>query len=955
MPGACYISVSQGGRWIACLELSVGKGGGGCRKETEGMGCILSKTAAKAGTDGRDKGHAGLRNVSRASASSLLQGNPAHGGRRSISRTQKLDGNGDGDDDDFQSTGNLEKLKSDALNASKNNSDEDISQSEVSSRTESDPESESRHKRRSRFLSTSIVKNQARQRHDSSNSRSKHGKKSKPHVHHANEENDTFDSFSTVRGDDEVRTSPSNSDNFWGKGRKSSIFSVKGNGDFRFPRNSPHVSQDDEDDDCCARIMARKMPTTTRSQTFKLRKEWIDGEQRDTSYQEEAGSDKNLKIAQVLDNLNAQDGLLSRDQVRAVLNRVMGGVDALLFDKIFALFDVNGSEQVDRKDFVVALAFLSQQGSARNAVDLAFRLFDTDANGGLSRSEFNTMITAIMSNRLKHALDTPYGREAFRTHMETEWSLESIQFWEIVTKLCTLYGKDHEEGHIQDKKDKEAEEDGPAESTVPSTRYSDACKRKNLVCLDGRCCGIPVSMAKHVFDQYISENAPDQINIAGITQQEIKDHLKRATEKGEPTVPVQVFRQAAEEIMQLMEMDNFERFRRRLQKETERIRHGEVPNIDYAETAWTKLGLEHDALMTPVQFRVWAKENPSYFYFLEDIRKALHPFFAKPCSLMEHCENDIGTGEIQSGIVAQDYEDLHDDAPRLGSSASSVKEPLSEGYPLVEARTRRLSEQTLCTDRTETASQASEALGNSESNSLQEMPALESQTSERSNASSRRSSVQMPKRLYQRYGTSLVSVRTGYDSDGRQVRVFTIDSSGAFQSNGSLRDLISSSRQSGMMPPSVAPSSSNLGLVDEKSIEMSTSETTLSLEEADSLTTHAVHTLSAPGSLMCPTESSNSDREHSSENCKTHKHWGYASTPHFHFGFHHQNHQQEQQDQSKTSNQKPSSKQQGSMVNGSNSQGRHNYAFFSLGHRKKKKQSVDDAASPTSNHLEFFL
>ncbi|GBG33271.1 Regulator of G-protein signaling 8 [Hondaea fermentalgiana] len=509
------------------------------------------------------------------------------------------------------------------------------------------------------------------------------------------------------------------------------------------------------------------------SQALKHRRAWISGEHKDSMIQPHDSSDK-ARIAQVLKKLNATDGMLSKEQVRTMLNRAVGGIETMLFDKIFALFDVHGNDQVDKHDFVVALSFLSQQGSARNAVDLAFRLFDVDASGEMSKPEFNSMIRAIMCNRLKHALDTPYGRAAFRTHMENEWSLESIKFWETVTHICDIHGN------------------------CESSEGSGAAPSKSG--------GIPVSVARQLFDQYICENAPEQINIAGITQQAIVEELQRAAECGEPTVPVDVFRQAAEEIMQLMEMDNFERFRNQLASETERDRQGDILQVNYAEEAWDALGLGPDDLMSREQFRAWAKDNPTYFHFLEDIREALQPLFTdanvmdSAMSLHSMPEGSAGEeqGSLKGGALLPNEEN-----PALTSTGQKLSSRTLRARSSTNSTARRISRGSENTYDLENEDLSAGSADGEELGASSPVGVLFIETSmeplagvggggetgmkrSTSNLSigSKGGSVAMPKRLYQRHGTSLVSMRTAMDSDGRTVRVFTVDSGAASRSEG---------------------------------------------------------------------------------------------------------------------------------------------------------------------------
>uniref|UniRef100_A0A7S2WST5 Calmodulin n=1 Tax=Mucochytrium quahogii TaxID=96639 RepID=A0A7S2WST5_9STRA len=334
--------------------------------------------------------------------------------------------------------------------------------------------------------------------------------------------------------------------------------------------------------DSQSRIQQRKL-TTSASAVAIHKQRWFieEGEER----HKRAFSDHELfeqQFDDVLNECGAEDGKLTRNQMKLVFNRVIPNIDDLIFDKIFALFDADGDEIVERNDFMVAMAFLIQQGSARNNIELAFRLFDVDANGEISQKEFNTMICSVLSNRLKYALQTDYGREAFKGHMKREWSNESVEFWETVNKLCEIYAAKNSEK-----------------------------------------CGVPLSVAQKVFQQYIEEEAPDQINIGSSTHDNIRSSIDRAMATGEETVPIDSFKKAAEEIMQMMELDSFERFRKDLAIKARKASAGYNEQLDYADKAWAELGLDPEKGMTLELFKRWSADNINYFSFLEELQRAV--------------------------------------------------------------------------------------------------------------------------------------------------------------------------------------------------------------------------------------------------------------------------------------------------------------------------------------------
>ena len=96
---------------------------------------------------------------------------------------------------------------------------------------------------------------------------------------------------------------------------------------------------------------------------------------------------------------------MSREDLRRTFAGMGISVDDSFFSQIYALFDVNGDGEVNHREFIVALAYLLNVGGRfRDSNDLAFKLFDADSSGGLSKEEFNSMVTSLLCSSLQQRL-----------------------------------------------------------------------------------------------------------------------------------------------------------------------------------------------------------------------------------------------------------------------------------------------------------------------------------------------------------------------------------------------------------------------------------------------------------------------------------------------------------------------------------------------------------------------
>ncbi|CAK9010471.1 Lysophosphatidylcholine acyltransferase 2 (LPC acyltransferase 2) (LPCAT-2) (LysoPC acyltransferase 2) (1-acylglycerol-3-phosphate O-acyltransferase 11) (1-AGP acyltransferase 11) (1-AGPAT 11) (1-acylglycerophosphocholine O-acyltransferase) (1-alkenylglycerophosphocholine O-acyltransferase) (1-alkylglycerophosphocholine O-acetyltransferase) (Acetyl-CoA:lyso-platelet-activating factor acetyltransferase) (Acetyl-CoA:lyso-PAF acetyltransferase) (Lyso-PAF acetyltransferase) (LysoPAFAT) (Acyltransferase-like 1) [Durusdinium trenchii] len=238
-----------------------------------------------------------------------------------------------------------------------------------------------------------------------------------------------------------------------------------------------------------------------------------------------------------------------------------------VFEKLYVLFDADNDGMIDVVEFTVTFCFLMYRGSAKDKVELAFRLFDTNRNGSISRREFNDMIAAVIGNRLKNVLAIARGRQAFQEFLEKEFADELLRFVDAVEYL---HGKS---------------------------------KRSHTM---------SYAFAEALLDQYLRTGAKDEINVSDKVRKLCHERLEQ--HKGEEEVPIYIFDEAADEVLHLMEAGPLPRFKAKLRESNEM----------FADTAWKEMGLDPEKDdMTLEMFRAWTEKTPGLFNFFDELHDAL--------------------------------------------------------------------------------------------------------------------------------------------------------------------------------------------------------------------------------------------------------------------------------------------------------------------------------------------
>ena len=334
---------------------------------------------------------------------------------------------------------------------------------------------------------------------------------------------------------------------------------------------------------------------------------------------------------------SSENETITKNSLRKAFDDIVGKTfNESLFDKLFSIFDTDSDGSVNVNEFVVAMAFLLSLDSQKDNIEIAFSLFDSDFDGTIGSDEFNAMINSIFANRLSYVLNTNEGKKLFRQHLETEWSVENIKYYDAVLECCRQYGTKNELSLLKrSHSGMEAQSEIIAQSMkkrkdndAPQTHEEILFGKNSTDVVNSR---FPRTEAEQLYNTFIAQNAREQINIADATSRRIQEAL--AEEPNSDKIFMRPFFAAAIEIHDLMESDSFQRFKSKLSDGVNRN------DVDYAREVWKTLNIPEDGGLSLEDFRSWASMNPGYFKFLEDIQKQLHILFSMNSTVDEEHEH----------------------------------------------------------------------------------------------------------------------------------------------------------------------------------------------------------------------------------------------------------------------------------------------------------------------------
>eukprot|EP01012_Entosiphon_sulcatum_P012586 TRINITY_DN17914_c0_g1_i2.p1 TRINITY_DN17914_c0_g1~~TRINITY_DN17914_c0_g1_i2.p1 ORF type:complete len:200 (+),score=51.92 TRINITY_DN17914_c0_g1_i2:33-632(+) len=93
-----------------------------------------------------------------------------------------------------------------------------------------------------------------------------------------------------------------------------------------------------------------------------------------------------------LSSSREDDGVISKDEFLDAL----GIKNSIIVDRIFHLFDSDGTGGIDFREFVIGLSILSCKADYNTRLHFCFRLYDIDNNGYISKEELSQICDACL-------------------------------------------------------------------------------------------------------------------------------------------------------------------------------------------------------------------------------------------------------------------------------------------------------------------------------------------------------------------------------------------------------------------------------------------------------------------------------------------------------------------------------------------------------------------------------
>ncbi|GBG27979.1 Calcineurin B-like protein 4 [Hondaea fermentalgiana] len=107
--------------------------------------------------------------------------------------------------------------------------------------------------------------------------------------------------------------------------------------------------------------------------------------------------------------------MLDKDQLRKFFDENGVRFEPIIFERLYQMMDVDKQGFISVSKLALTFAILIQSGSvAKDNVELAFRLFDSNQDGSIDQHEFQEMVIALVGKRVSHLYEIPAGMTYFR-------------------------------------------------------------------------------------------------------------------------------------------------------------------------------------------------------------------------------------------------------------------------------------------------------------------------------------------------------------------------------------------------------------------------------------------------------------------------------------------------------------------------------------------------------------
>jgi len=250
----------------------------------------------------------------------------------------------------------------------------------------------------------------------------------------------------------------------------------------------------------------------------------------------------------VLQTTKDGKGNLSRDELRSLLP----GMHAKAFDLIWSVFDPANTGKVDAQRYAAGVALLlhAEGGTLDERIEDTFAMFDVDGSGYLDHTELRAVIEATVLLSLRRMMDTDVGEAQWKMQLDRELSYENLMFWNAARKY--------------------------------RERLTDAERP---------------TAALAMMEAHVRTGAEMEINLPSLMKTKLTEDYRLARELD--NFPINLFADAENEILLLMERDCFERFRDNEQSVSALV-----------DGFFTKADKSHDHQVDFNEYREWIMSEP---------------------------------------------------------------------------------------------------------------------------------------------------------------------------------------------------------------------------------------------------------------------------------------------------------------------------------------------------------
>eukprot|EP00736_Rhodelphis_marinus_P010772 Rmarinus@m.7424 len=98
------------------------------------------------------------------------------------------------------------------------------------------------------------------------------------------------------------------------------------------------------------------------------------------------------KHFQDISSAEVDDGVIDK----AEFQKSLGLRDGLFVDRMFGLFDANGDQEINFREFIVGLSVFCPRAEVKDKMKFSFQVYDFDGDGYITKEELKQMLEATL-------------------------------------------------------------------------------------------------------------------------------------------------------------------------------------------------------------------------------------------------------------------------------------------------------------------------------------------------------------------------------------------------------------------------------------------------------------------------------------------------------------------------------------------------------------------------------